>query len=424
MSPPDRKPETPVADDLGFDLPEAAAVSKTRVFAFALGGVALMAVAFAVGYAPKHAQRVALEESTRVEGASSQRVEVITPKVGSSDRAIALPGSVQPLEETTIYARANGYVRKWYADIGDRVKDGQLLAELDTPELDQELDQARAQLSQAQAALVQTKASRDLSNTNLARYKQLSPSGVVSQAELDQRSAQAQVDEANVNVAQANVQAQEANIRRLVQLKGFARVTAPFAGTVTVRSVEIGTLVSAAAGAPLFKVAALDPARVFVQVPQDVAPSIRTDVPATVTVREYAARAFTGKVARAAGELDPMSRTMTTEVRVPNPDGALLPGMYADVAITLPAPHRVLVLPATAVSSDAKGVRVAIVEGDDHVKLVPVVVERDTGSTIEIASGLDPAARVVKIASSQLVDGKLVEPYTESHDAGETATKK
>ena len=406
MTPP---PPPPDGHDLGFDLPQPAVVSRTRVVVLGLAGVGVLAVAFVVGYLPRRADRAALVEANQVAGGALLTVDVVTPKASSSDRALSLPGSVQPLEETVVYARASGYVRKWYADIGDKVKDGQLLAELDTPELDQELDQARAQLLQAQATLVQSKANRGLSQTNLQRYVKLAPSGVVSQADLDQRQAMAEVDEANVSVAQASVAAQQANMRRLTQLKSFARVTAPFGGTVTQRTVEVGSLVTSGNGQPMYKVAAMDPARVFVQVPQDVAGSVRAGVPAAVTLREYPGRSFGGTVARAAGELDPATRTMNTEVRVPNGDGALLAGMYAQVALNLPSSHRVFEIPATALMSDAHGSRVAVVDAASKIHLITVVVERDTGPTVEIASGLTGTERVAKLASSQFVEDKLVD---------------
>jgi len=307
MTPP---PPPPEGHELGFDLPPPAAISRTRVLLLGLLGAGVLATAFVVGYLPRRADRAALVEANQVAGVALMTVDVVPPKASSSDRALSLPGSVQPLEETVVYARASGYVRKWYADIGDKVTDGQLLAELDTPELDQELDQARAQLLQAQATLVQSKANRGLSQTNLQRYVKLAPSGVVSQADLDQRQAMAEVDEANVSVAQASIAAQQANMRRLTQLKSFARVTAPFGGTVTQRTVEVGSLVTSGNGQPMYKVAAMDPARVFVQVPQDVAGTVRAGVPAGVSLREYPGRVFGGTVARAAGELDPTTRTM------------------------------------------------------------------------------------------------------------------
>jgi len=395
-------------DDLGFALPEPARLTPTRAIAIGAVVVVVAGGAFLAGWLPKRHARAALEAETTGTDVSTLRVEVVKPQVGSSDRAVALPGSVQPLEETVVYPRASGYVRKWYFDIGDKVKEGDLLAEIDTPELDQQLVQAKAQLAQAEASLVQSKANDDYSKQNLGRYEQLVPAGVASQQDLDKQKADSLVSAANVNVARANVDAQRANIDRLVQLRGFSRVLAPFAGTVTQRSIDRGALVTEGNASPLFKISATDPVRVFVQVPQDVAPGVRADVGAKVTVREYPNRTFEGKVARAAGALDAATRTMTTEVRVPNPKGELLAGMYAQVSFTLPAPHRVVEIPATALLNDAKGLRVAVVGPDETLRLVPVVIERDTGPTLEISSGLDGTERVVKLAGAELVPGRKV----------------
>jgi membrane fusion protein (multidrug efflux system) len=396
-------------DDLGFALPEPARLSPTR--AIAIGAVVLTVLAggFIVGWLPRHRDKIALEAETKDAEVAMPRVVVFTPKVMTSDRALMLPGSVQPLEETVVYPRASGYVRKWLVDIGDKVAEGAVLAEIDTPELDQQLAQARAQLAQAEAGLVQAQASSAYSKTNAERYEKLAPAGVASQQELDKEKAQATVNEANVTVAKANVTAQKANIERLAQMKQFAHVTAPFAGTITSRTIDRGALVSAGNTTPLFKLAATDPVRVFVQVPQDAATGIKIGAAARVTVREFAGRTFEGQIAHSAGALDSATRTMTTEVRVPNPNGEILSGMYAQVALTLPTPHRVLEIPATALVNDAKGVRVATVSSAGTIHLVPVVVERDTGATIEIASGLDGTERVVKLASVELVEGRAVE---------------
>jgi RND family efflux transporter MFP subunit len=394
-------------EHLGFDLPPPAKVSATRVVAIASIAVILLAVAFLAAWLPKRSAQRELAAATKGTETATLRVQVVAPKVKSSDHSLALPGSVQPLEETVVYPRSSGYVSKWLFDIGDKVKAGAVLAEIDTPEIDQQLDQARAQLTQARAGLVQSEANRGLSLTTLERYKKLVPQGVASQQELDQKQAQAVVDEANVNVAHAAIESQQANVRRLTEMKSWAHVTAPFSGTVNARMIERGALVSPTT--PLFKISADDPMRVFVQVPQDVAPNVRTDVPAQVTVREYPGHTFEGKVARAAGSLDPASRTMNTEIRVPNPKGELLGGMYAQVALTLPSAHRVFELPATAIMNDARGVRVAVVGPDGKVKLVPVVIERDTGPTIELATGISEGDRVVKLGSAELVDGRSVE---------------
>lgn len=392
--------------ELGFDLPAPAKASPARLV-LVLGGVAaVLAAAFVVGYLPRHQARKELEQDAKTAGESILRVQVAVPKSKTSDRAMELPGSVMALEEATIYPRASGYLRTWKADIGDKVAEGALLAEIDTPEVEQQLSQAKAELARAEASLVQARANKAYSLTTLDRMKDLAPKGVASQQELDKSNSQAQVDEANVDVAQANIEAQKANIRRLQQLQGFSRVLAPFAGRINSRTVERGALVSPTTA--MFKISQTETMRVFVQVPQDVAPNVAAEQSAKVTVREYPGRTFEGKVARTSGALDPMSRTMNTEIRVPNPKNELLGGMYAQVALTLPSPHRVWELPATAVMTDAKGVRVAVVEGN-KLHLVPVTIERDNGATMEIATGLKEGDKVVKLGSSELVEGRLVE---------------
>ena len=398
----------PASDDLGFDLPEPASLSRSRMVT--LGGLVLvvLAGAFLAGYLPRHRDRAELAAGARAEAESAPAVEVVSPKVSNSDRAIVLSGSVRALEETAIYPRANGYIAKWLVDIGDKVKAGQTMAEIETPELDQELDQARAQLAQAAAGVTQADANRDFSEANLERFKQLVPAGVASQQDLDKTQAQSVVDSASVKVAKSGVAVQAANIRRLLQLKSFAHVLAPFAGTVTARNAERGSLVSSGNTTPLFKVAILDPVRVFVQVPQDGAAAITNDLLAKVSTREYPGRVFEGKVARSSGALDQNTRTMLVEVRVPNPKNELLAGMYAEVALTLPSSHRVFEVPATALLNDAKGLRVALVDADNTLRLVPVVLERDTGATVQISSGLTADARVVKLSSADMVDGKRV----------------
>jgi RND family efflux transporter MFP subunit len=395
--------------ELGFVVPPPAQLSRTRALAIGAGIVAVLGAAFVIRWLPSRHAQEALASDTKDMGVAVPRVQLVSPTVVSSDKALTLPGSVQPLEETLVYPRASGYIRKWYVDFGDKVKEGDLLAEIDTPDLDQQIAQARAQLAQAEAGLEQAKANAVFSRTNLERYQQLLPAGLASQQDFDKAKAQADVDRATVAVSDATIGSQRANLQYLTQLKSFARVTAPFAGTVTVRSIERGQLVTSGTATPLFKVTATDPVRVFVQVPQDVAPSVRTDLGAIVTVREYPEHKFEGKIAHAAGSLDPTTRTMMTEVRVPNPKGELLTGMYAQVALSLPTPHKVLSVPATALLNDAKGLRVAVVDATSHVHLVPVVEERDTGPLIEISSGLGAEDRVVKIPSADLTEGRAVE---------------
>ncbi len=391
-------------DELGFNLPPPAKASRVTVL---VAIVVVIGGAFAFGYLRQRSAHG--ETPPGVVKIETPRVEVMKPAVLSSDRALALPGTVRPLEETKIYARVTGYVRTWKVDIGDRVTAGQVLAEIDTPEVDAQLSQARAQLAVARAAVTQAKAQRDYSKSSSTRTAGLADQQLVSKAQVEQTQAQAQTDEAMVTSANSNVAAQEANVRRLLDLQAFAKVVAPFAGTVTQRSVDRGALVRDGATTPMFTVVATDPVRIFIDVPQSVAPSIKPDTSATVTVREYAGRKFEGKVTRSAGALDPDLHTMSTEVQVPNSDGALLAGMYVQVAINLSVPHRVLELPATALYNDAQGLRVATVDAQNKVKFVPITIERDTGATVQIATGLTGDEKVIKIVVPSLLDGDSVE---------------
>lgn len=399
----------PAADDLGFELPAPAKLKKGRgTLLIALAGVVLVGL-FLAGFLPRFFARRALTAETEAAYSSKPRVEVFSAKPVTSDRDLELPGSVQALEETVIYARAQGYLKKWLVDLGDKVQEGQLLAEIETPELDSQLEQAKAQLAQVEADVFRAAANKEFSDVALERTERLTSTGVTSQQDLDKGKAQARVDNAGLTVSKSSVVAAQANVRRLAQLKGFSKVTAPFAGTIISRTAERGQLVSGGAANPLFKLAATDPMRVLIDVPQGVAPSIRIGAPAKVTVREYGSAAFEGTVARAAGALDEASRTMTTEVRVPNPENKLLSGMYARVALSLPNPHQLYEIPVTALYNDAAGTRVAVVESDGTVKMKKIIIERDTGQTLQISTGLDGTEKIVKLANAELKDGSEVE---------------
>jgi RND family efflux transporter MFP subunit len=417
---PARKRNEHDSGELEFELPDAAKPSSTRVVAIGLVSLAVIGAAFVIGYLPRHKAKAELVAETKVESAGNLRVQVFTPKAKSSDRAMTLPASVQALEEAVIYPRASGYIKTWKVDIGDAVKEGQLLADIDTPEVEQQLAQAKAQLAQAEAALVQAKANKGYSETNLQRLSALAPKGVTSQQELEKAQAQSVVDLSSVEVAQANVEAQKANIGRIQQQLGFSRVTAPFAGTINQRNIERGTLVSTST--PLFRLSQTDTVRVFIQMPQDVAPSVKVDAPAQVSVREFPGRTFEGKVARTAAALDPSSRTMQTEIRVPNEKHELLAGMYAQVAVTLPSPHRVWELPATAVLTDAGGVRVAIVE-NGKIHMSKVSVERDNGATMDISSGITDTDKIVKLGTAELFEGRAVDVVPDAPAPAASAKK-
>ncbi|MEO8701798.1 MAG: efflux RND transporter periplasmic adaptor subunit [Kofleriaceae bacterium] len=391
-------------EDLGFQLPPPARGSRIGVI---IAVTLVVGAAFGIGILRRstaHGEVAVVGEAPK-----PVRVELGKPKLLTSDRALAMPGTVRPLEETQIYSRVTGYVKAWKVDIGDKVAAGQLLVELETPELDAQLSQARAQVAQARASVRQASAQRDYSKSNTARYETLADQKLISRSQVEQTQAQAATDEASVAAAQSNVAAMEANVRRLVDTQGFQKVTAPFAGTITTRNVDRGALVREGATTPMFTLVAMDPVRIFVDVPQSVAPSVKPDTPATVSVREYSGKTFEGKVSRSSGALDLELHTMTTEVRVPNPDGALMPGMYVQVAITLPVPHRVLEIPATALYSDAQGLRVAVVDRTHKVKFAKITIERDTGATLLVATGLTGDEDIIKIAVPTIVEGDTVE---------------
>jgi len=407
MKQPEPVPVEPADDDENLALPEVPRPRASTLLAIGVGGAALLAGLFLLGLVPKLRHQAAVrEETARVVGAAP-RVSVIKPRRLASPDGFKLPGAVQALEETTVYARTSGYMKRRFVDLGDQVKEGQLLAELETPEADQELSQARATLGQAEAALEASKTQAEFSRTSVERYRALVKESLASQQDIDQKSAQFNADRANVRAVAATVESQKANVRRLTEIKSFARLTAPFAGKVTARRVELGALVTAGngTGQALFKVAQLDPVRVFVNVPQAYAPFIRVGEETTVTVREYQGRAFHGKVTRTAGALDPGSRTMLCEVQVPNGDGALLPGMYAQLQIARSGAPAPFVIPASALLASAQGTRVAVVDAEHRAHLIPVVVGDEYGLEVGIAAGLNGDEDVIKNPGERVAEG-------------------
>jgi membrane fusion protein (multidrug efflux system) len=388
--------------------PAPLATSGRRRGWCALATVAVLCGLFLVGYAPRHARQAALAKAATEAATELPRVLSVRPTPAGPDRPLLLPGSVEPLETAQVHSRASGYVTEWFADMGDRVEAGQLLARLDTPELDREIDQARATLARADASILQTRATAEYSASTERRFAALAPEGVVSQQDLAQYSAQAHIDAANIRVAQAERGARAADLLRLEQLRRFARILAPFAGTVAARHVERGALVNGGAGGPLFEIVVTDPVRVFMQVPQSLVSNIRAGVPVEVTVSEYPGVAFAGTLTRSSGSLDPGSRTMRVEVRVPNADGRLMPGMYASASVPLASGRASFLLPATAVMTGAAGTRVASVDADGTVRLIPVDIKRDFGSEIEIERGLSGSETIIRAPGPQIKEGARV----------------
>ena len=337
-------------------------------------------------------------ESASVHG--TVEVTVVTVKRASPNSDIVLPGSIEALHESPIYARTTGYVTKWTTDIGAHVSTGQLLAQIQSPEIDQQSDQAKADLGQLRANLTLSKRTAD-------RWVLLAHDSVVTPQEVDEKQAA-------YDAAVANLASGEANYQRLVELQRFERVTAPFSGVVTSRSVDVGNLVTAgatlggtgtASARPLFTVAGTDTVRVYVNVPQSAMSLVQAGAEADVLVRELSGGIFHGRVARNARALDAASRTLLTEVQIPNPKGVLLPGMYVQVrfAITNAAPP--LVIPANTLVIRSDGPQVALVRPDHTVHYQKVELGRDFGDQVEVAAGLDSDAQLVGNPSDEIREG-------------------
>ena len=301
------------------------------------------------------------------------------------------------LTESPIFARTNGYLLRWYKDIGSKVKKGELLAAIDTPEVDQELSQARANREQIKAALGLAKISAD-------RWENLRKSDSVSQQETDQQAS-------GYQQALANLAAADANVRRLEELESFKNVYAPFSGVLTRRNVDPGALINSgaqAAGRELFDIARVDPLRVYVSVPQAYAPNMKVGVKADVTLQEFPGEKFLGTVARTADAIDPATRTLNTEVDVPNKDGKLLPGSFGQVHFATGTSVPRITIPVNAMLFRAQGPQVAVVDKDGKVHLRPINIGRDYGATLEILGGIDASDQIVINPSDSLEDGQQV----------------
>jgi membrane fusion protein (multidrug efflux system) len=384
---------------------------KRRGLGIALGAAALVAL-FLAGYLPRQQAQRLLEASTAASAVAAPRVDVIHPRVQNNVRTLTLPGSLQALEATAVYARATGYVHRWLVDIGDHVKKGRLLVQLDTPELDKQLAQARASLSQTKAALAQAEANRAYAYTTARREAELFAKSLIAAQENDQAQTQAAVWDANVAAAKASVEAQRANVGELAQLVSFGRVYAPYDGTITRRLVDVGTLVNAGAGtaaAELFEIASTDPMQAYVDVPQVFAPSVRVGADAKIAVKNFPGRVFAGRIARTAGALDAASRTLRTEVDLPNPKGELLAGMFVEVSLDVAVSHQVIRVPSSAIISDARGIHVGVVDGSGKVRLVAVTPGLDNGNTVDLVTGLSGGEQVIAAPPSDVTDGMQVQ---------------
>jgi RND family efflux transporter MFP subunit len=371
------------------------APSKSRQLKLLLIVLVVLIVAGAMSIARRVSERKALAAETGK--LSVPTVAVIKPSTEPATDELVLPAQLQAYVESPIYARTNGYLLHWYKDIGSRVKKGDLLADIDTPEVDQELSQAKASREQIQAQL-------ELAKISAERWMNLRKTDSVSQQEADQ--------ETNAyKQSQANLAAAEANVRRLEQMELFKHIYAPFSGIVTQRNTDIGALINAGSTPGqkgLFQLAQVDPLRVYVSIPQSYFPNIHSGMPAYIQLEEYPGQKFSGKVVRSADAIDPATRTLLTEVDVENHDGKLLPGAYAQVHFAVPVQVVRISVPVNALLFRAEGPRVAVVGADGRIQLRSVTIGRDFGTKLEILTGLDPNDQVVVNPADSLEDGEQV----------------
>jgi RND family efflux transporter MFP subunit len=328
---------------------------------------------------------------------AKQYVTTTTPKMGGDGMPLTLPGTLQGINEATLYARSNGYVLRWTKDIGSSVKKGELLAEIAAPEIDQEL-------SQAAAAQEQTASSEALAKSTAERWKSLREKDAVTQQDLDERLS-------TYLQAQANLASAKANTARLRNMQGFNRVVAPFDGVVTSRNIDVGDLVNAGnggTGKALFTIAQVDPLRLYVFVPQTYAQQVKVGDQVTVSSAEQGAEEYKGTIARTARAIDTATRTMQVEIRVPNPKDALIAGAYVQVNLPIKQNAAALLVPTNVLLFRPDGPRVATVNADGRVRLSAVKLGTDFGSTVAVTSGLQPDDRIILNPADSLADGDIV----------------
>lgn len=337
-------------------------------------------------------------------------VDVVIARPATDGQDLVLPGETAAWYETTIYARVNGYVAKWLVDIGDHVKKGQVLAIIETPELDAELQAARAQLKASEAQVGARKAEAEFSKTTNERWRD-SPKGVVSEQERESKKADYESSEARLYAANAQVNLDKSKVDQYGALTEFKQVKAPFDGTITERKIDIGNLVTAGSGStttPLYRMAQTDPLRIFVDVPQSASGELmNAGAPAEIRAAGAVGGVFSGKIARSAESINAQARTMRVEVDMPNANHALVPGMYVNIAFRLP-PRGLVEVPAAALIFRASGTQVAEVDAGGKIKFDNVVIARDNGSLVELASGVQPGDKLVLNISSQITQGQKV----------------
>ena len=370
----------------------------------------VLAVLFVAVRIDKLFKERAVATATEQQSSAPHLVDVIQAQAVGSLQRLTLPGQTAAWHASTIYARVNGYVGKWFVDIGDHVKRGQVMALIETPELDAELAGARAQFQAAQAQVQVRKAQAEFAKTTYERWRD-SPKGVVSEQEREQKHADYDSANAALKSAEADVSLDQARVNQYVALSQFKQVTAPYDGTVSQRDIDIGNLVTAgstSATTSLYVMTQNDPMRIFVDVPQSAAADLMEEkIPVEVQVPGNESHAYTGSVTRTSQALNQQARTLRVEVDIPNPQDALIPGMYVKVGFGL-QPKGLVQVPAAALIFRSSGPQVAVVDKSDHVTFHNVTIARDDGNAVELGSGVRPGDELVLNVSSQIGEGQLV----------------
>lgn len=397
--------------------------SRRTLWLLALVLLALIVVGFVKGYIPQRKREAVLVAEANTAAQTLPVVTVVKVERSAPTSTLVLPANIQPVTEAPLLARASGYIKRRLVDIGDRVKAGQLLAEIEAPETDQQVhraqsavEQAKSALEQATANLQQGKANEQLAKVTAQRWKNLAAKGVVSRQENDNYQAQYEAQQANVHslekaeaAARSNVSASQAALAGLVDIQRYKNVVAPFAGVITVRNVDVGTLVNEG-NTLLFRIAQTDRLRTYVNVPQSDAAAIRVGQVARLTIPDLSGRDFQGTVTRTANALDPATRTLLTEVQVPNADGALMPGMYTQVDLTAPRKNPPLLIPGDTLVVRNAATMVAVVGGDHVVHFHRLQLGRDYGEKIEVLSGLEAGLQVIVNPGDTVQEGAKVSP--------------
>jgi RND family efflux transporter MFP subunit len=363
-----------------------------RLGRFAWIAIGLIALGLVAGFIP----RIDAEKALKQEAIQNPPlpVSVVTPSPTKASRGVPLSAEIKPFMEASIYARASGYLKRWVVDIGDHVKSGDLLAEIDAPELDQQIAQAKAETAQAEASL-------ELSQTTANRWAELLKTSSVSEQEAAEKKA-------DLALKAANVDAAKANLRRLEDLARFCKVTAPFDGVITVRHADVGQLITAGSGVELFHLIQTNPLRVYVKVPQSSARSIKTGAKGELLLQELPGRKFEATVTRTANAIQTDSRTLLVELQVDNSKGEILAGSFAQLSFVNPAPLATLTLPASTLLFRSEGVQIGAVSSNGAVSLRTLKLGRDFGQAMEVLDGITATDRIIVNPPDLLTNGQIV----------------